>query len=93
MIAVVRGSSDADAAQRLRTAYDGADADLLATFDDLSAQHLTVYAGMPMPEALLFIKVFHMQRVKSSCVSSCMEALMSRLDCYIPYAISTEKGY
>ncbi len=45
MIAVVRGSSDQDAAQRLRAAYDGADPELLAAFDSLSKHHLTVYAG------------------------------------------------
>ena len=52
MIAVVRDASDADAAKRLRAAYDGADAELLSAFDDLSAQHLTVYAGMPLHSIL-----------------------------------------
>lgn len=52
MIAVVRGASDADAAKRLRAAYDGADADLLSAFDDLSAHHLTVYAGVPLHSTL-----------------------------------------
>ncbi|BDA45159.1 Carboxylic acid reductase [Coccomyxa sp. Obi] len=45
VIAVVRGSSDENAAQRLRTAYESVDADLMDTFDALSSGRLTVYAG------------------------------------------------
>ena len=44
-MAVVRGSSDEEAARRLRAGYDSGDQDLLTTFDSLSAQYLTVYAG------------------------------------------------
>ena len=49
IVAVVRGGSDEEAARRLRVGYDSGDPDLLAKFDSLSAQYLTVYAGMQSP--------------------------------------------
>ena len=45
VIGIVRGNSDEAAAERLRAGFDSGDADLLATYDALSAEHLTVYAG------------------------------------------------
>lgn len=51
VIAVVRGSSNENAAQRLRAAYDSVDTDLIETFDALRLGRLTVYAG-GHPESL-----------------------------------------
>jgi thioester reductase-like protein len=43
--AIVRGADDAAATKRLRQGFDSGDAELLATYDALSAKHLTVLAG------------------------------------------------
>ena len=45
MVAVVRGSGDDAAAQRLRAGYATGDAELLAEFDRLAEGRLQVYAG------------------------------------------------
>ena len=47
MVAVVRGSGDDVAAQRLRAGYATGDADLLDEFDRLAEGRLQVYAGEP----------------------------------------------
>ena len=44
MVAIVRGSSDEKAAERLRSGFDSGDPKLLQRFDALS-KHLVVYAG------------------------------------------------
>ena len=46
VVAIVRAGSDQEAARRLRSSFDSGDADLLRTYDALSAKHLTVYTGM-----------------------------------------------
>ncbi len=46
VVAIVRGSSDEKAAERLRAGFDSGDATLLQRYDTLS-KHLTVYAGVP----------------------------------------------
>ncbi len=45
MVAIVRGSSDEKAAERLRSGFDSGDPQLLQRFDALS-KHLVVYAGV-----------------------------------------------
>lgn len=45
MITIVRGGNHDQASQRLRDGFDSGDADLLAIYDALSAEHLTVYSG------------------------------------------------
>lgn len=56
VVAIVRAGSDEEAARRLRASFDSGDADLLRTYDALSAEHLTVYTGMFSPFCPL---IFH----------------------------------
>lgn len=46
VVAIVRGSSDEKATERLRAGFDSGDAKLLQRYDALS-KHLVVYAGAP----------------------------------------------
>jgi thioester reductase-like protein len=45
VVAIVRGTSDEQAAQRLRSGYESGDNELLSVFNSLSAKHLIVLAG------------------------------------------------
>ena len=74
MVAIVRGSRDEKAAERLRAGFDSGDAKLLQRYDALS-KHLVVYAGAPSAT-----KPLHILTNSMSLGSYCIEvAIMTML--------------
>lgn len=57
MVAIVRGSSDEKAAERLRSGFYSGDPQLLQRFDALS-KHLAVYAGLH-PNCITVSELMH----------------------------------